>query len=94
MKNGGLFKTPASSRIRPLVFRQLVLETADSQDIYKTYSKKDKGMLRNIDDSTRIDSNRLVFRRLVLETDDSQIQQEDGLVFRRLILETVDSQGT
>lgn len=51
-------------------------------------------MLRNIDDSTRIESNRLVFRRLVLETDDSQIQQEDGLVFRRLILETVDSQDT
>ena len=28
----------------------------DSQDTYKTYSKKDKGMLRNIDDSTRIES--------------------------------------
>ena len=45
------------------MFRRLVLKTVDAQD-----NRKDKGIIGNMDYSTRIEPNRLVFRRLVLAT--------------------------
>ena len=39
------------------MFRRLVLETVDSQDTWKKYSKEVRRMVRNIDNSTGIELN-------------------------------------
>ena len=90
-KKNRMFKkiNPALNR---LVFRRLVLETVDSQDTSKKHCKKDKGMVRNIDNSTRMESNHQVFRRLFMETVDWQdtckkYSKED----KRIVRSTGDS---